>query len=433
MIYSNLFTNYNQKKIPNWLVLFFIFIFTSIFFVGQINKTLIQSRADSSKIKRLEIVNLSPYEATIYWQSENKESGWLVYGEKDNLLNKIALDNRDVYDIKNKYLNHYITLKNLTPSKTYYFNIISGNRKIFSHNNKPFIFKTSQTMKSRTKLDPAIGKVVKENFKPVNNAIVILYVNDNIFPQFALTKENGEWLIPLNYFLSKDNLEEIVLTGEEKVTIEVLDEEGNKSVITNKLKNISLKNEIYVIGKNYDNYSSNDVLSAFTDSNVNLNNDVLTIIYPQEGALIPGNKPLIKGKTQPFKEVFINIDSVKKTYSGKVISNNLGDWQYYIDEPLIKGRYFLTVEVFLDKDKLIKKSRTFNITANDAIEGKVLGEATGEPTIVYQSSTLTPTKIFTSPTIVISPTLYKTGVSEVLPLLLGVGFFILGFGVVILF
>ncbi len=433
MIYSNLFTNYNQKRIPNWLVLFFIFIFTIIFFVGQINKTVIQSKADSNNIKRLEIVNLSPYEATIYWLSENKETGWLVYGEKDNLINKIALDNRDVDNIRNKYRNHYVTLKNLTPNKTYYFNIISENKKLSSSDNKPFIFKTPQKMQSRTKLDPVIGKIIKENFEPVNNAIIILYVENNIYPLLALTKKNGEWLIPLNYFLRKDNLEEVILTGEEKVTIEVLDEEENKSIITDKLKNISLKNETYFIGRNYDNYSSNNVLSSFTNSNINLNNDLLIIIYPQEGALIPGNKPLIKGKTQPFKEVFINIDSVKKNYSGKVISNNLGDWQYYLNEPLTKGKYFLTVEVFIDKDKLIKKSRTFNIIGNDAIEGKVLGEATGEPTTVYQSPTLTPTKVFSSPTKIISPTLYEAGISEGLPLLLGIGFFILGFGVFILF
>lgn len=432
MIYSNLFTNYNQKKIPNWLIFIFIIIFSIIFFINQINDSLVQSRADSSKIKRIEILNLTPYEATIYWFSETKEIGWLIYGEKENLLNKIVLDNRDSYEIKNKYFNHFITIKNLTPNKSYYFNIVSENKKISSLNNQPFVFKTPQLMKSRTKLDPAIGKIIKENFQPVKNGVVILYINDDIVPLSALTQEKGEWLIPLNYFLNKDNLEEVVLTGEEKVTIEVLDEEGKKSIITNKLKNISLKNETYVIGKNYDNYSSNDVLSTSINVNDSLDNDLLQIIYPIEGALIPGNKPLIKGRTLPFKEIFISINSLKKNYSSKVISNNIGEWQYYIDEPLPKGKYNLTVEVFIDKNKLVKKTRTFNITANDAIEGKVLGESTGESTIVYKSPTPTTMVINPSPTI-ITPTLYKAGITEVLPFLLGIGFFILGFGIVILF
>jgi len=445
MIYSNLFTNYREKKISSWLLVVFLLFFSIFIFINQFKRMAISSRANVNQIKRIEITNLTPYEATVYWQTNKEAIGWLVYGEKEDSLTKIAYDIRDTLGIRRKYFQHYILLKDLLPGKSYYFNIISDNKKITQLNNRSFTLTTPQEMKAKTKIDPGLGKVVENNLQPLENGVVLLYINDNIIPLSSLTKETGEWLIPLNYFIYKNTLEEIVLTGEERARLEIISEKGEVSKIDIKLKDLSLKNETIIIGKDYNYLDKGEILSSTTYSNSSsslTNNKYLEIIYPIENAYIPGNKPLIKGRTLSFKEVFIKIVSLtspQKTYSGKVVSNNQGEWRFLIDEPLPRGKYNLVVEVFKNKNEIVQRKRSFTITANDAIEGRVLGTATGEPTIVYSTPTSVPTStiVFQSTTAptknIITPTIIKTGILNSLFFILGVGFFVLGTGIFILF
>lgn len=428
MTYSSLFIGENNKKIPTLVGIFLIF-FIAVFFFGMMNKLALPSKASKANIKRIEVTNLSPIQATIYWQTDSKENGWIVYGEKKDQLTGIALDNRDVIEEKGVYRNHYVTIRNLKPGNGYHYAVISRNQEIIKPDGSFFEFVTPKNSSAKTKIDPATGKVLETNMNPLINAIVLLYVDENTVPLSTVTKDSGEWLIPLNSFYDKLSSEEKIFSGGENARIEIISEDGGISTITSKLKDLALNAETVIIGKNYNFIETKDVLSASTGFK-NSNDTDVNIIYPKEGSLIPGRKPLIKGISLPKAEIFITINS-PRSYSAKITADKDGNWSYLIPENLDLGKHVITIKT---KDKQGKESiisRNFTIVANEGPEGKVLGTASGEPTVTSNPSP--------SPTVYIYPTLTPTapppvsGFFSLSPIIGGLSLIILGGGILLAF
>lgn len=435
MIYSNLYINKNNKKIPTLLGLILVF-FVFILFFSLTNKTAMISKASKVNVKRVEITNLSPIQATVYWQTDIKETGWVVYGEKEDKLINVAFDDRDIIDKKENYFNHYVTLKNLKPGRHYYYALISGNKKIIKPDGSFFQFFTPLNSIGKTKIDPATGKVLKSNLNPLKNAIVLLFVDEKTLPLSTITKESGEWLISLNSFYDKSTYNEKSFSGEEKIKVEIISEDDGLSIINSKLKDLALKQELVIIGKNYNflDEKSNDVLSASTNSKEEENKELIKIIYPQENAIIPGRRPLIKGTSiLREKEIFINITNSFKTFSARVIVNKDGNWNYLIPEDLDLGKYKIIAKA---KDKFGKEIitlRSFSVVSNQVPDAKVLGVASGEPTITYMPST--PTLLPTTSPVYFTPTvsLLKSGTSSSWSVIGGLILLTIGSGIWFLF
>ena len=112
MIYSELYLK-QKIKLPTvigFLLLIFVTVVFSRFFLGLAGS----SKASLKVAKRVEIVNLSSGQASIFWQTDQKESGWVAYGEGERNENKIVLDEKDLNNIgqkKGKYKIHLATLK----------------------------------------------------------------------------------------------------------------------------------------------------------------------------------------------------------------------------------------------------------------------------------------------------------------------------------
>jgi len=428
MIYSNLFTGESNKKIPTLLGISLI-VFIVVFFFGLMNKSALPSRASKINIKRTEVTNLSPIQVTIYWQTDSKETGWIVYGEKKDELTGIVFDDRDVSEKKGVYQNHYVTIRNLKPGNHYYYAVISRNQKIIKPDGSFFEFATPKNSSAKTKIDPATGKVLEANLNPLINVIVLLYVDENTVPLSTVTKDSGEWLIPLNSFYDKSTLDEKSFSGGERARVEIISENSGISTITSKLSDLALNAETVIIGKNYNFIETNDVLSASTGFKNSSDIDV-DIIYPQERSLIPGRKPLIKGISLPGIEILITVNS-PKTYSAKITSDKNGNWSYLIPDDLNLGQHTITIKTKDRQGKEIIISRNFTIVANEGPEGKVLGTASGEPTITSNPSS--------SPTVYVYPTLTPTaappvsGFFNLSPIIGGLSLIILGGGILLVF
>ncbi len=422
MIYSDLYFKQKQK-VSNFLMIF-TFVFSVLIFSSIYRKLRITSRASKIDLKRIEITNLNPIQATIFWQTETKETGWLIYGEKENILDKIVFDDRDLATSQNKYFNHYVTLKNLKNDTTYYFMIISDNKKIIRPDGKYFSFKTPKTISNLTKLSPISGKILNENLTPLNSGVVLFSINNkNLYSLSFLLKNSGEWLIPLNSFYKQDNISEVAIGENDKATIEIFNEDGKKTTLIGKIKDLLSKTQILIIGKNYNLSQEENVLAAI-DKNENKN--IIDVIYPQEGAIIPGRQPLIKGFSYPYSEINLTLSSKTKTYSTKIKADKNGQWNYSIPEILDLGDYTLTFLTKNDKNQDLKIIRHFKITGNNAIEGKVLGEATNSANII------TPTNIIPSPTII--PTnMPKSGNFNYLTVLSSIAFLLAGVGILLVF
>lgn len=431
MIYSNLYTGGHNKKIPTLVGVIIIFLVVG-FFLTLMNKSSLPSRASKISVKRTEVTNLSPIQATIYWQTEVAEKGWIIYGENSDRLTKLAFDDRDVSDHKQSYINHYVTLKNLKPGGHYYYTLISNNKKIVKPDGTLFEFYTPLNSLAKTKIGPATGKVLKANLNPLKNAIVLLFVDEKTMPLSTMTKDSGEWLIPLNTFYDKSTLEEKNLSGKERVRVEIISETEGISTIISNLSDLALKEATSIIGKNYNFIESNDVLSASTNFESANDGIGIKIVYPLEGSLIPGRRPLIKGIALPGTEVSITINSAK-TFSAKVRADKDGNWSYLIPEDLDLGKHTITVKVRNKKGRETISTRSFSIIANEGNDGKVLGTASAEPTMTY-APTSTPTQApLLQSTATPIPTLKKAGVNNLLPIISGIALVIIGGGILLIF
>lgn len=435
MIYSEIY--FKQKQRLSKIIVFLTFIFSIFSFLLIFLGKSVPSKASKNIINRLEITNLSPIQAAIFWQTSEKQACSIVYGDNKNNVNKIVFDERDIAKEKKTYLNHYSILKNLEPNKNYYFVIICQNKKITKPNGEYFNFKTPKINSSLNKFSPISGKILEENLSSVSNGIVLLSISDKrVFPLSYLLKDSGEWLISLNSFYSQDDYEEKILKESDKASIEIFTEDGKRTTIIGSLKKLSEKNHIVISGKNYNLLNEENVLSVVDRIDFNKKEkDVFEVLYPQEGALIPGKKPLIKGLGMPSSLVLITLNGENnKKYSINTYVDKNGLWSYVFPENLDLGKY-LAIFIGKNKDKEIKIIRNFTITGNDAFEGRVLGTASQEseikPTYNLITSSPLPTKIiiYNSPT----PGLLISGNLNFLPIITSFFFILTGVGILIIF
>jgi len=395
--YTNLYLK-NKPKIPFPLAILIVFIIT-LFFFNLFHKESSPSKATKKLLRRLEITNLTPNQATIVWETEEKTTGFVVYGESDKKLTFIASDERDTASKKNKFFFHYVNLKNLSPGKKYFFVIISNDQTIKKYEDEPFSFFTPRLQLTNKTPTLVYGKVFKEDNIPLVNAIVFLNIKDyHSFSSF--TKETGEWLIPLSVFYSLKDLSPKIASSSEKVLIEIISENGLKTKIEGKISQLSPIPQPLFIGRDYSFIFEEQVLGATVDQKVSKIEEI-KVIYPEENAVIPGFTPLIKGKAIPESEVLISLFpmTANKNYSARIKTDKDGFWSVKFSENLPLDSYRLLIRTKNKDKKEIELKREFRLIGNQAIFGRVLGEAT-PPATINPSPTLqmTPTQPIDSPT-----------------------------------
>lgn len=403
MIYSDFYVP-RENKLPTVIGFLFVFlvgIFFSRLFLGNADL----SKASLKVAKRVEIVNLSPSQAGIFWQTDKKESGWVIYGESENKENKIVLDDKDLNNIgekKGKYIVHLATLKELLPGKKYFFKIITDNNQIIVQpNGKSFSFVTPQSnLNSLQNISPAFGKVLRSNsVDPLINSYIILSIKDG-YPLLTQIKSEGDgsWLIPLNQIYSKDSQNILTISDRDKIIIEIVTSGGEGLTITTIKSKISPLPQtiVFIKDKNFSFVEDENILSAFTNSGSMTNNQT-EILYPKEGALIPGSIPLIKGAAIPLTKLEITVNS-KKTYYSVTTSDKEGNWSYLLPENLELGPHTIVIKTKDKTGKEITITRNFTIIAQQGNEGRVLGTASGAATIAPTNIiSNSPTSIIPSP------------------------------------
>lgn len=389
MPYSDFFKS-KEKKIP--LPLSIVVILVIILSLGRIlGSNPSRSKASNKAVRNMTVVNPAPSEFALYWLTDTKEIGWVIYGSTPNNLDKVALDERDLQDRKNAYYHHFVRIKNLDLGTTYYYKIVSDNQVVASEN-KPFSFTTLQSFNPGLQAKPAYGKIIRNNGDPLENAIILLHFKGAI-PLLAVTKATGEWLIPLNGFINKVDRTVLSFKENDVFTLDVFSEEKDVSRIQVSPSNISPLPQTIIVGKNYTFLGSDNVLAVSSEAN-RTKNEAISILFPQENALIPGDTPIIKGTAIFGNEITGLIESQNK-YTFKTSADKNGEWKVAVSKPFLPGDYLLTVTTKDKEGKEIRLSRKFSIAKSGE---QVLGEATVEAT-----PTLIPT---VAPTIV--PTLYFT-------------------------
>jgi hypothetical protein len=429
-MYSDLYLK-KQIKVPTWV--FILVIFTSFFLLSKIFSTSsVPSRAAKTTLKQLQLVNVSSNRLGIFWQTEAKETGWLVLGENENQLTKIVTDDRDLADKKNKFNYHYVLVKDLLPNTKYYYKIVSDTG-VFTDKGKAFSFKTPKSIQFPGSAKPAYGKVFLPNNQPAENSFLILTYDGNTYPLLTVAKSSGEWLIPLNGIVSKLNGENKIIQSNDKLKIEIVSDLNYKTTIQAIVANLSPLPQTIILGKDYTFLDNQEVLGANTNNNKKEDTQKIDIIYPKENALIPVKSPLIKGVAFPNKQVNLELIANKKYYF-KVQSDQNGLWKVATEIELSAGSAVLTLTTKDEKEKDVKVVRKFSIAkSGEQVLGEATAAATITPTNVPQPTTVAvatamPTYITTP-----APTLKVAGTSYFPLILTSASMVILGLGVMIIF
>lgn len=456
MIYSKL---YLQKK-TSLLPLFIVWGICLLTFglVIRSQKTTFQTPVIHEALKRREIVNLTSNQIGIFWESKKAETGWIRYGEKDTELDKIAYDERDLVPVTQAYTYHYAVLKNLKANTDYYYQIVNSKGAYADSRNKPFFIKTPQYNSQKYSLKPAYGKATLGNGLPARNIFVLLQIEDKR-PLLTLSKDTGEWLIPLHILVDRMSGKVVSdISDKLKVEIEYIGEGNQNSYVTSTLAGIVPMQQTIVLGKNYSLLAKGEVLSA-TDKETANSKPAFFVSYPIENGIVPASRPLINGGGIPGNDIFIFINS-KPQFAFRTTVDKYGKWRVLPDTPMGAGTYIATVTSKDERGGKVTIQRNFTIAKSGE---QVLGVATGEPTLVPIMTTaptvvptstqttvtptvalsitpsptsmisITPTTIMTYPTVQPSQETPRSGGSSFMPIFGSLSLIIMGIGLMLVF
>lgn len=401
MSYSDLYTK-KTKKVPTLLaVLVGVGILAVVFrFAVPSQKT----QATKKGLQLIEITNVFAGQVTVLWKTEEKQKGWLAYGESEDDLTQIATDERDGRERISRFY-HYATIKDLKKDSRYFFKITDGEAFLENGGKSLFTFKTIGTIDQINNLKPAYGKIIDTSGAPYQDAIITLSAK-NIYPVSTLSKATGEWLIPLNYTVDKSTGKFTSLSPSQPVRIRVYSETEKESVVTALVQQLSPVEKSLQLGQTYVFQNEENVLAATSAKT----GQTFDIIFPRANALIPAQKPLIKGTGLAGTILTVAVSGGTRPASGKVTVDAKGAWKYEVPHLLEAGLYSLSVTLPTNKaGNPETKTRAFTIAKSGV---QVLAEATASASITpspttAQSPTITPIVVLNSPTpspTVVAPT-----------------------------
>lgn len=393
-MYSDLYLQQHSRPSQILVILAVLVAVSSIGYYFLSSST--PTRASKQVVIEHQQVNVLPKQAGIFWEVETNDEGWIVYGENPSSLSQVALDERDIAQREERKY-HYVVLKNLEPDTTYYYRIISNNELVSAEGNEPFSIRTISDATASSSMSPAYGKVVSQSGEPLTNNFVMLNVN-NAYPLLALTKNTGEWLIPLQYVISSTDQRTIPVTEETIVNIKVFNE-SQQSIVKATLKQTHPIPQTIVIGNNY-TFLEEQVLAA-TNRQAQTSSYSVDLQYPKNGAVIPGNTPLIRGKGVPGKDVSIQINS-RPVFNGSTKVDKDGNWVITVGRSIMPGTYTISMTTQDSRNRTVEIKRNFTLIKSGE---QVLSESTGSATVTPTGSTTPRVTSGISPTVSPSPTI----------------------------
>lgn len=394
MSYSDLYLQRNSHVPAVLSVAVLIGVIASIFFIARSVRPS-TSQASQIPVQSATVANLSQSSATIYWQTQEPNSGWILYGENENSLTNVARDLRDIGEKRGLYMHHAVQLSNLKPLTKYFYQIVIDNKIVSIKGEKVFTLSTTNKIDVINQYDPMYGKVMYANGKAAESALVIV-TGANLYPLITITKITGEWLLPVHQAVDSQTNTQKSFTENDVLSINILDEKKNKTSVQTILKNASPLPQTLVMGNSYTFTKNNNVLgtqSVVVEEEEDISN--FEVLYPQDRAVISAGKPLIRGTGSVNQKIGVTVNRQKTSlnYSYVATVDKKGSWSVDITTPLTPGEYTMKATVNGLSDSTI--ARNFTITK---VGQQVLGETTATP-----SATLAPT-ISVAPTLTLIPT-----------------------------
>lgn len=205
-------------KIPTLLALSLIIIAVVL---GVAVFLLYQNQQSKLKVflapKNIKVANLNSTSASLIWQTGQPTIGLVKYGTNPTLLTQTGQDERDK-NSQQLHLTHFVSLKDLKPETTYYYQIKSSN---FTYPEAHGQFKTTKSgEQTKNSTNNPLRGVILEGNNPIDEAIVLLE-SDQISPQATYTTTAGNFILPLSNLDLKEQTKAKILVERGNVNSEV--------------------------------------------------------------------------------------------------------------------------------------------------------------------------------------------------------------------
>lgn len=174
----------------------------------------------TSAVQNLFLSNITDQRVSISWITDKATKGVVILSE-DNDFPLLPIFAKEIHkddgekSLKRQrfYTTHHVTTGSLAPSKTYYFRIYQGWKKVFQGS-----FTTNFTPASLPFPEPVYGRVLHADKKtPVVGALVYLQVENQASRSAllsTLTNSEGRWSLDLGSlkeFISSSSAEKVVV------------------------------------------------------------------------------------------------------------------------------------------------------------------------------------------------------------------------------
>lgn len=200
MIFKKIYTKINSGiiKIPTLIGLGILLIgLAGGVYLTTENQILKTRAAVLSTPKNINIYNLSANSAAISWQTDEAATGFIqagAIGQKKSAYR----DDRDS-ETPQPHKLHFVTLTNLIPDTTYYYQIYSGQ---IIYPNIPAVFTTPSTTQALN-WNPIVGTILDIHNRPIDEALIVFELED-AQKLAAITKTGGNFIMPLSNLRTTD-------------------------------------------------------------------------------------------------------------------------------------------------------------------------------------------------------------------------------------
>lgn len=433
-----------QPKIPGVLVLIVLGVF--VFGLATLFKPQTEIvKQDSSVLERVDVANIRDSTVTIFWRTRKPTAGSIVYGSSPEEVFKEAFDARDAQNNLQKRQNHVVTITNVTGESLVYYKIVVDDVLLGQTASEPYSVKTARQLNQPREEDPLHGTIARMDGSIESSAVVIAHIA-GAKPLLTQTNADGTFLISLCCVYNDATGEPLTLEPESKIRFEIIREDGMSLLVQSQLRNSQPMSAPIIVDapitpdvQEFADATASQVAPSQAESLVDGEPEVLAvsdsavrfqdidIIYPRDGAEIPGSRPLIKGFGEPGMEVKGTL-----TPENRLFQVTVDDDRYWMYEPsfeFVAGEHELNIETLDNQGKTYTLTRSFTILkSGEAVLGDATGSATLTPPLPTIEVTATP-----SPTLVPSSTPPISGIN-VLPLsLVSLLLIVIGAGIVLLF
>lgn len=412
-----------DKRIPTLLGLLIITlgIAGTTLLVGQ-RTFFTQEASTSADPQEIRITNVTNSSFTVSYSTNSFVPGSLNFGLGN--LTQTIIDDKD----KNNLVDHKIhsfTIKNLSPSTKYSFNIVSG-QNTYLNNGAAYVVETGPVIEAKKPSGFMVGKLTTLSGTPPKEAIVYATAL-GAAPASVVMKSDGSYTISFENLRTENLSSFFEFKSDSKIKILIISDSGtSKSEISAKdIINVPT----IVISKDYNftqekeetaTQSAQQVLFPIVANNKSQNTPKIT--SPSQDQTLSSTQPTFKGTGIPNDKIKIVIQS--DPIEGEAVVDAKGNWTFKPATALSPGQHTITMTAKDSSGILRTITQTFTIQdAQAATVPSPSPSVSPTPTASPSASpSVSPTP--TASPIVIStptpiPTLPPTGPTGVSPGLMG--------------